>query len=104
MSNISKIKKTWIPQSELLSRYSISRTRLFMWQREWVDQGRDLREMGKLPRMARENLWDQKIFNKWVYRHRASLPIKYDYEKAEQDKIKKAVAVINLNNQIEGVI
>jgi len=104
MSNISKINKTWITQSELLYDYSIARTRLFQWQREWVDQGGDLRDMGKLPRMARENLWDKKIFNKWVYEHRACLPIKYDYEKTEQDKIKKAVAVVNLNNQIEGVI
>jgi len=91
-------KKTIYTETELLEEFSLSRSYLYQIVKDWVDEGRDPIEMGKLPRMNIRNLWNPRVFLQWLQDNKFSKQSKYFNEKAQLKKVEAIVVSIN-NNQ-----
>ena len=90
-------KKIFCTEPELLEEFSLSRSYLYQLVKDWVDDGKDPVEMGKLPRMNIKNLWDPRKFLSWLNTHKLFKQTKYYNEKAQ---LKKAEAiVVSLTNK-----
>ena len=84
-------KKIFCTEKELLEDFSFSRSYLYQLVKDWVDEGGDPIDMGKLPRMNIKNLWDPRKFLSWLNTHKLPKQTKYYNEKAQ---LKKAEAVV----------
>ena len=96
--------KLWYPTKQLLEIIPISRSTFYRMHRELIEQGLDGSQMGKVNIEGTETvLWCPIKFVSYLQEHKIlTAPIKYDYEKSEQDKVKVAIGVFN-NNHKEGV-
>jgi len=90
-------KKTIYTEAELLNEFSLSRSYLYQIVKDWLDEGRDPIEMGKLPRMNIKNLWNPRVFLQWLDKNKFSKQNKYHTEEAELKKAK--AVVVSINNQ-----
>ena len=90
-------KKTIYTEAELLNEFSLSRSYLYQIVKDWLDEGRDPIEMGKLPRMNIKNLWDPRVFLQWLQDNKFSKQNKYHTEEVELKKAK--AVVVSINNQ-----
>jgi len=97
--------KLWYPTKELLEIIPISRSTFYKMHRELIEQGKDGSEMGKIEVEGCENVyWCPITFVSYLQKHKIlTAPIKYDYEKSEQDDVKVAIGVFN-KQQKEGAI
>lgn len=95
-------KKTIYTEAELLNEFSLSRSYLYQIVKDWVEEGRDPIEMGKLPRMNIKNLWNPRVFLQWLQNNKFSKQNKYHTEEAELKKAKAVVVSIN-NQQVEAI-
>ena len=95
-------KKTIYTEAELLEEFSLSRSYLYQIVKDWVEEGRDPIEMGKLPRMNIKNLWNPRVFLQWLQDNKFSKQNKYHTEEAELKKAK--AVVVSINNQKRKVI
>ena len=91
-------KKTFYTEDELLKEFSFSRSYLYQLVKDWVDEGGEPIDMGKLPRMNIKNLWDPRKFLTWLTKHKLSKQTKYYNEKAQLEKA-EAVVVSLTNNK-----
>ena len=95
-------KKIIYTEEELLYEFSLSRSYLYQIVKDWIDEGRDPIEMGKLPRMNIKNLWNPRVFLQWLDKYKFSKQNKYHNEEAQ---LKKAKAiVVSINNQERKII
>jgi len=91
-------KKIIYTEAELLEDFNLSRSYLYQIVKDWVEEGRDPIEMGKLPRMNIKNLWDPRKFLMWLQEYKFSKQNKY--YNTEEVELKKAKAVVvSINNQ-----
>ena len=95
-------KKIIYTEEELLYEFSLSRSYLYQIVKDWIGEGRDPIEMGKLPRMNIKNLWNPRVFLQWLDKNKFSKQNKYHTEEA-QLKVAKAV-VVSINNNERKVI
>jgi len=88
--------KLWYPTSELLELFPFSRSRFYRFQDELTEKGRDLSEMGRVEIKGCENIfWCPIKFKEYLEREQINKPIKYDYDKQQQDETKVAIGVFN---------
>ena len=93
-------KKIIYTEKELLEDFSLSRAYLYQLVKDWIDEGREPIEMGKLPRMNIKNLWDPRIFLTWLQKNKFCKQNKYyNTEEAELKKAKAVVVSINNNEE-----
>jgi len=99
-----EFKKTFCTEQELLKEFSLGRSYLYQIIKDWVDLGNDPIDMGKLPRMNVKNLWDPRVFLKWIYKNKIyKNQTKYHTEENQLKKVKSVVVSLN-NKQREAVI
>ena len=91
-------KKTLYKEKELLEDFSLSRSYLHQIVKDWIDQGRDPAEMGKLQRMSKTNLWDPRIFLQWIHNNKLYNTKKYHNE---DNELKKVSSLFVVNNSQE---
>ncbi len=91
-------KKTIYTENELLEEFSMSRSYLYQIVKDWIKQGGDPGDMGKLTRMAQSNRWDPRLFLTWVHNHKLYKTKKYHNEEVELKKV-NSFFVANTNNQ-----
>ena len=91
-------KKIIYTEAELLEEFSLSRSYLYQIVKDWIDEGRDPIEMGKLPRMNIKNLWNPRVFLQWLDKNKFSKQNKY-YSTEEVELKKVKAVVVSINNQ-----
>ena len=92
-------KSIFYKQETLLKEFILSESQLYKFIADWQTKGNDTSLMGLLPKFyARSRVWDPRVFYKWLDTNILKRPVRYDYERAVIDKIKKAPVVI-LNQQ-----
>jgi len=88
--------KLWYSTTDLLEIFPISRSRFYRFQDELTEQGRDLSEMGRVEIKGCENVfWDPLKFKNYLETEQINKPIKYDYEKQQQNETKVAIGVFH---------
>ena len=93
-----KFDKPWYRQSELLDKTSGSNSNLKRYMSEQLKGGGTLEEMGYLKFQGyKEACWDPIKYTTWLIEHKLEPEPKYDYELAEQKRVR--MNVVNLNNQ-----
>ena len=71
-------KQPFYKESELLKIIPIKRSTFYSWQSEWIANGNDPREMGKIlilsnPKSKKPLVyWDAKKFLNWVYKYKVN--------------------------------
>tara|TARA_R110000751_G_scaffold171060_1_gene277614 strand:+ start:614 stop:949 length:336 start_codon:yes stop_codon:yes gene_type:complete len=87
----------WLDQKQLCEEFGgLKESQLYHWQYQWQKSGRDLAEMGKLPKhLSRKNLWDPQKFLIWVTNNQLNKPTEEAHEQHINNKINYAL----LNNQ-----
>ena len=88
-----KFSKPFVSQTELIELFgSLSESTLKRYMKEWIDGGNEVKEMGMF-RIdgVRENQWIPQVFIKWLTEHKIDKAYKWDYEKLEQDNLKKDI-------------
>ena len=97
MQKFNLNKKLWVSSKELVKITSISDSRLYRYSKEWEKGGNDLRDMGRMTLKGKNvsYLWDLRIFANWVLKYKVEQPIKYDYELAERETLKKFLVYNN---------
>ena len=100
-----KFDKPFYSQTQLLEKFgSVSESTLKRWMKEWIDKGNDLKDMGYFRiEKVRENQWCPVTFGEWLTQHKIENKYKYDYEKLEQDKLKKDINRILTNGETKNV-
>ena len=87
----------WYRQSELLEKLSMSNACLKRYMSEHLKGGGNLTAMGYLKFEGfKEACWDPIKYTAWLIEHKLEREPKYDYEVAEQKKVR--MGVVNLNN------
>jgi len=98
--------RKWYPTKNLLEIIPIPRSTFYKMHRELIEQGKDGSEMGKVKIEGCENtFWCPIKFLSYLQEHKIlTAPIKYDYEKSEQDDVKVAIGVFNNNHKEEATL
>ena len=92
--------KPWYRQSELLDKLSMSNACLKRYMKEQLEGGGTLADMGHLKFEGfKEACWCATKFCNWLIENKLEKEQKYDYEIAEQKKVR--MNVVNLNKQYE---
>jgi|TARA_R110002012_G_scaffold35481_1_gene101235 hypothetical protein len=94
-----KFDKPFYSQSQLLSIFgSISESTLKKYMKDWVEEGKDLVDMGYF-RIdgVRENQWEPQTFCRWLLANKIKVIHKYDYEQSQANKIESNL--IDINNK-----
>ena len=92
-----KFDKPWYRQTELLEKTSMSNACLKRYMSEQLKGGGNLTEMGYLKFEGfKEVCWCPLKFTAWLVEHKLEKEPKYDYELAEQKRVR--MNVVNLNN------
>ena len=93
-----KFDKPWYRQSELLEKLSMSNACLKRFMAERLKGGGDLSDMGYLKFEGfKEACWCPVKLLNWIIENKLEKEPKYDYELAEQKRVR--MNVVNLNNQ-----
>ena len=93
-----KFDKPWHRQSEVLEKLSMSNACLKRYMAEQLKGGGNLTDMGYLKFEGfKEACWCAIKLSNWLIEHKLEPEPKYDYELAEQKKVR--MGVVNLNNQ-----
>ena len=94
-----KFEKPWYRQSELWEKLSMSNACLKRYMKEQLDDKKgDLTEMGYLKFQGfKEVCWNPQKFVFWLIENKLEKEPTYDYELAEQKRLR--MGVVNLNNQ-----
>ena len=64
-----KFNEPVVKERRLLKLFALSRSQLYKMIANWIDQGGDPKDMCKLPRMAKQNLWSPQVFLKWELKY-----------------------------------
>ena len=92
-----KFDKPFYRQTELLEKLSMSNACLKRYMSEQLKGGGNLTEMGYLKFEGfKEVCWCPLKFTAWLVEHKLEKEPKYDYELAEQKRVR--MSVVNLNN------
>ena len=92
-----KFDNPWYRQTERLEKTSMSNACLKRYMSEQLKGGGNLTEMGYLKFEGfKEVCWCPLKFTAWLVEHKLEKEPKYDYELAEQKKVR--MGVVNLNN------
>ena len=96
----------WYTTTDLLKLIPISRSTFYKMHRKLIEQGKDGSEMGKVKIEGCENtLWCPIKFVSYLQEYKIlTAPIKYDYEKSEQEDVKVAIGVFNNNHKEEATL
>ena len=79
--NDFRFAKPYYRQGEFLELFSISLSTLKRFMEEWLDNGRNLEEMGHLNiKGFKETCWEPKAFLNWLIENKLEVPLKYDYQ------------------------
>jgi len=93
-----KFDKPWYRQSELIEKTSGSNSCLKRYMSEQLKSGGTLTEMGYLKFQGyKEACWDPQKYISWLIEHKLEAEPKYDYEHAEQKRVR--MGVINFKNK-----
>ena len=93
-----KFDKPWYRQTELLQKLSMSNACLKRYMSEQLKGGANLTDMGYLKFEGyKEACWCPIQFTSWLIENKLEKEPKYDYELAEQKKVR--MNIVNLNNQ-----
>ena len=93
-----KFSKAFLTEKDLLKEIPVSRATFHRWQREWIANGNDPRDMGKiLIKGSSIVYWDGQLWLKWFFNHKVNQKVKFDYE--HQDKQRALVLVQNLKKK-----
>ena len=94
-----KYNKPWYRQTEVLDKLSMSNSQLKRYMTDWQKGGGDLAEMGYLKfKGFKEACWDPVKLAQWLIDNQLETIPKYDYEHAEQKRVR--MGLINFNNQL----
>ena len=96
-----KFDKPFLSQAQLVELFgSMSESALKRYMKDWLDGGRDVKEMGMF-RIdgVRENQWEPTTFLKWLYENKINKAYRYDYEVVEQEGLKSNLIKINENKR-----
>ncbi len=93
--------KLWINTKELVNITGLSRSRIFQYQKEWLEGGNDPKDMGRITLKGPVKrtgllLWDPRVFVSWLIKNKTEGPIKFNYEFQERELIKNILVVNNL--------
>jgi len=90
--------KPWYKQSELLLKLGPSNVCLKRYMSEQLKAGKSLAEMGYLKfKGFKEPCWEPHKFIAWLFENKLEPEPTYDYELAEQKKIR--MGIINFNKE-----
>ncbi len=90
--------KPWYRQTELLEKLSMSNACLKRYMAEQLNGGGTLTEMGHLKFEGfKEACWCPIKLTSWLIENKLETEAKYDYEFAEQQRVR--MNVVNLNKQ-----
>ena len=90
--------KPWYRQSELLDKFSVSNACLKRYMSEQLKAGKTLAEMGYLKFQGfKEPCWNPQKFIAWLFEYKLEPEAQYDYELAEQKRLR--MGIINFNKQ-----
>ena len=93
-----KFDKPWYRQSELLEKTGGSNSCLKRYMSEQLQSGGTLADMGYLKFQGyKEACWEPLKYTAWLIEHKLEKETKYDYEIAEQKRVR--MNVVNLNKQ-----
>ena len=93
-----KFDRPFYRERDFLKIISIPRSTFYSWQSEWIAQGRDPRDMGKITIKGSSSVyWNGPIFLKWLIKYKIETDPKWDYE--EEHKNKALVVVHKLNKR-----
>ena len=93
-----KFDKPWYRQTELLEKTSTSNACLKRYTSEQLKSGGTLTEMGYLKFQGfKEPCWEPQKYIAWLIEHKLETDPKYDYEQAEQKRVR--MGIINFNKQ-----
>jgi len=93
-----KFDKPWYRQSELLEKTGGSNSCLKRYMSEQLKGGGTLADMGHLKFEGyKEACWDPIKYTAWLIENKLEKEPKYDYELAEQKRVR--MNVVNLNKQ-----
>ena len=102
--NDFRFAKPYYRQGEFLELFSISLSTLMRFMEEWLDNGRNLEEMGHLNiKGFKETCWEPKAFLNWLVENKIEVPARFDYEVSEQNKLQNiSLNIPNKLNQLKG--
>jgi|TARA_R100001143_G_scaffold62373_1_gene65532 hypothetical protein len=90
--------KPWYRQSEVLDKLCMSNATLKRYMSEQLKGGKTLAEMGYLKFQGfKEACWNPIKLSAWLIEFKLEPEAKYDYDLAEQRKIR--MGLVNINNQ-----
>ena len=90
--------KPWYKQSELIIKLGMSNICLKRYMSEQLKGGKTLAEMGYLKFQGfKEACWNPIKLSAWLIEFKLEPEAKYDYDLAEQRKIR--MGLVNINNQ-----
>mgnify|MGYP003646555330 FL=1 len=93
-----KYDKPWYRQSEMLLLTAMSESCLRRYMADQRKAGLPLADMGYLKFEGfKEVCWQPGLFTHWLITNKLEAEVKYDYELAEQKKVR--MNVVNLNKQ-----
>jgi|TARA_R100001594_G_scaffold43898_1_gene76125 transposase len=64
-----KFNEPVVKERRLLKLFALSRSQLYKMIHDWNKKGGDPKDMGKLPRLAKQNLWAPQVFLQWELKH-----------------------------------
>ena len=92
-----KFSKPWYRQSLVLEELSMSNACLKRYMSEQQKKGLKLADMGYLKFEGfKEACWDARKLSIWLIEHKLEPEPQYDYELAEQKKVR--MGIVNFNN------
>ena len=102
MNYTFQFTKPFYPTKELLEIFPISRSTFYLMQDKLTMKGRDLAEMGRMEIQKCENVfWCPVKFWDYLQKEEINRPIKYDYDKKQQDEVKVAIGVFHQQHQLK---
>ena len=95
-----KFDKPWYRQSELLEKTSGSNSNLKRYMKEQLESGGTLEEMGYLKfKGYKEACWDPVKYTNWLIENKLEKEPEYDYELAEQKRVRMGIVNFNKKQQ-----
>ena len=75
-----KFSKAFLTEKDFLKEIPASKATFHRWQREWIANGNDPRDMGKiLIKGSSIVYWDGQLWLKWFFNHKVNQKVQFDY-------------------------